>query len=133
DDAVGRIARASEELTRLVEHDPRLAELHRRLAELGVLAADLAGDLSGYAADIEVDPARLGVVEERRAALTDLTRRYGEDVEAVLAHRDAARERLLTLEGADERIGVLTARVEELVGRLTEAVEILTAARTVAA
>lgn len=133
DDAVGRIARAGDELARLTEHDPRLADLHRRLSEVGVLAADLAGELSGYAADIEADPARLGVVEERRAALTDLTRRYGEDITAVLSHRDAARERLLTLEGADERIEGLTARVEDLAGRLSVAVDRLTAARTSAA
>lgn len=133
DDAVGRIARAGDELTRLVEHDPRLADVHRRLGELGVLAADVAGELSGYAADIEADPSRLGVVQERRAALTDLVRRYGEDITAVLAHRDAARERLLALEGADERIEELTSRVADLVRNLGTAVDRLTSARTAAA
>ena len=133
DDAVGRIARAGEELGRLTGYDPRLADLHQRLGEVGVLAADLAGELSGYAADIEADPTRLGVVEQRRAALVDLTRRYGDDVTAVLAHRDAARERLATLEGADERIEELTARVDVLGGRLSAAVDRLTAARGVAA
>ena len=133
DDAVGRIARAGDELTRLVDHDPRLAEIHRRLSEIGVLAADLAGELSSYAADIEADPARLGAVESRRAALIDLTRRYGEDVTAVLAHRDTARERLATLEGADERIEELTARVDDLTSRLGVQVDRLTTARTAAA
>ncbi|WEV79285.1 DNA repair protein RecN [Janibacter cremeus] len=133
DDVVGRIALAGDELSRLVEHDPRLAEAHRRLGELGVLAADVAAELSAYAADIEADPARLAAVQERRAALNDLTRRYGEDATAVLAHRDAARQRLLALEGADERIEELTARVEDLVGELGPALEQLTAARTSAA
>lgn len=133
DDVVGRIARAGDELSRLVEHDPRLAEAHRSLGELGVLAADVAGELSTYAADIEADPARLGLVQERRAALTDLTRRYGEDVTAVLAHRDGSRQRLLALEGADERIEELTAGVDDLVGELGPALERLTAARAAAA
>ncbi|WP_435198784.1 DNA repair protein RecN [Janibacter sp. GS2] len=133
DDAVGRIARAGDELRRLTEHDPRLDDLHRRLSEVGILASDLAGELSGYAADIEADPARLSVVEQRRAALTDLTRRYGDDINAVLEHRDTARQRLLTLEGADERIEALTARVDEVAGALSAAVSRLTAARTVAA
>src|SRR5690606_3732303 len=118
DDVVGRVARAGDELSRLVEHDPRLAEAHRRLGELGVLAADVAGELSAYAADIEADPARLAAVQERRSALTDLTRRYGEDVTAVLEHRDTSRDRLMALEGADERIEELTARVEDLVREL---------------
>lgn len=133
DDAVGRIARAGEELDRLVDHDPRLAEIHRRLQEVGVLAADLAGELSGYAADIEADPTRLAAVQERRAALIDLTRRYGEDTTAVLAHRDGARARLAALEGADERIEELTARVDELTTRLASEVDRLTDARVQAA
>lgn len=134
DDAVGRLARAGDELSRLTEHDPRIADLHRRLSEIGILVSELAGDLSGYAADIEADdPARLGTVEQRRAALTDLTRRYGEDITAVLAHRDTARQRLLTLEGADERIEELTARVDEHTRDLASAVDALTAARTAAA
>lgn len=133
DDVVGRIARAGEGMARLVEHDPRLEELHGRLGELGVLASDLAGELSGYAADIEADPERLGEVEHRRAALTDLTRRYGEDIAAVLAHRDDARAQLLSLEGADERAEELTAHVRETARRLGEALDHLTAARTAAA
>ena len=133
DDVVGRVARAAEELARLVDHDPSLASAHRGLTELGVLAADLAGELSTYAADIDADPTRLAAVQERRAALTDLTRRYGEDVDAVLAHRDGARERLLSLEGADERIEELTARVESLAADLGAALDRLTAARTAAA
>ncbi len=133
DDVVGRLARAGDQLQRVVEHDSSLTELHQRLGEIGVLAADLAGELSGYAADVEVDPARLAAVEERRAALGDLTRRYGDDIAAVLAHRDAAREELTGLEGADERIAELTRTVEETRRHLWHAVERLTAAREEAA
>lgn len=133
DDVVGRVARAGDELERLVGHDPQLADLRRRLAEVGVLAAELATELSGYTADIEADPARLGAVEERRAALHELTRRYGEDIEAVLRHRGSSRERLLGLLGADERIEQLTAQAEAAEQELAAAATRLTAARTEAA
>lgn len=133
DDVVGRIARAGEELTRLVEHDDRLGDLQRRLAEVGVLTSELATDLSAYAADIDVDPARLGTTQSRIAALRELTRRYGDDVEAVLRHRDEARERFLTLQGADERIEELTAQVADAARRLTTSAGALTAARSSAA
>lgn len=133
DDVVGRVARAAGELERLADHDPQLSDLHRRLAEVGVLAAELATELSGYAADIEADPARLGAVEERRAALHELTRRYGDDIAAVLRHRDASRERLQGLLGADERIEALTAQVAEAEQQLAEAATRLTEARTAAA
>ncbi|WP_068258564.1 DNA repair protein RecN [Janibacter limosus] len=133
DDVVGRIARAGEELARLVEHDPRLGDLQRRLAEVGVLASELAADLSAYAADIEVDPARLSTTQSRIAAVRDLTRRYGEDVDAVLRHRDEARQRLLGLQGADDRIEELTRTVSESAESLVAAAGALTRARVAAA
>ncbi len=48
-------------------------------------------------------------MEERRAALTTLTRKYGEDIAAVLAWAQEGAGRLTELEGDDERIGELTA------------------------
>ncbi len=42
-------------------------------------------DLAAYLGDIEVDPARLAWVQQRRADLAGLTRRYGETVDDVLA------------------------------------------------
>lgn len=132
-DVVGRIARASDEIARLVEHDPHLDDLRRRLAEVGMLASDLAAELSGYTADIEADPARLAAAQGRRAALRELTRRYGDDIDAVLRHRDTSRERLMVLQGADERITELTERVEQLAEQLRTGAVALTAARTAAA
>lgn len=133
DDVVGRLARAADEVTRLAEHDPQLAQLQQRLAEVGVLTSELAADLSAYAADIEADPARLATTQSRVAALRELTRRYGDDIEAVLRHRDEARQRLLGLQGADERIEELSALVSQWQERLGAGAVRLTAARTAAA
>lgn len=133
DDVVGRIARAADEIGRIAEHDPELADVQRRLGEVGVLAADLATDLSAYAADVEADPTRLAGVQSRIAALRELTRRYGDDISAVLAHRDESRQRLLRLQGADERIEELTEQVAASAALLAERVVALTHARTEAA
>ena len=46
---------------------------------------DVAADVASYASGLETDPSRLAAVSERRAALTALTRKYGETVEEVLA------------------------------------------------
>lgn len=133
DDVVGRLARAADEVARLAEHDPQLWQLQQRLAEVGVLTSELATDLSAYAADIEADPARLATTQSRVAALRELTRRYGDDIEAVLRHRDDARGRLLGLQGADERIEELSALVSQSQERLGADAVRLTAARTAAA
>ena len=67
------------------EHDAEAGELADRLAELTYLLSDVAADVASYAAGLETDPARLAAVSERRAALTALTRKYGETVDEVLA------------------------------------------------
>ncbi|WP_370892802.1 DNA repair protein RecN [Janibacter sp. GXQ6167] len=131
-DAVALIAGARDELAALTDHDPQVADLHERLGELGVLANDLSGDLAGYAAGIEVDPARLAAVQQRRADLTELTRRYGEDIAAVLAHRERAQARLLELSTADDRLAGLDADVAQLAQDVGRAADELHSARVAA-
>ena len=69
-------------------------ELADRLAELTYLLSDLAADVASYASGLETDPARLAAVSERRAALTALTRKYGETVDEVLAWAETSAARL---------------------------------------
>ncbi|MBN6055426.1 DNA repair protein RecN [Nonomuraea sp. RK-328] len=124
-------ARAAIEAVR--DFDAELAGMADRLAEAGYLVSDVATDLAAYAESIEADPARLAVVQERRALLSGLVRKYGEDVAGVLewARRSAAR--LTELEGDDERIEELTRELEELTARLTELAGELTGVREAAA
>ena len=79
------------------------------------------------------DPRRLAAVEERRAALTQLTRKYGADVAGVLAWAEESAGRLTELDGDDERIGELTAERDELRTGLSALAQALTDARTEAA
>ena len=131
--AMDTVAAARQALSGEVDHDPSLRELDRRLADVGYLVADLATDLSGYLAEVEVDPSRLAWVQQRRADLTSLTRRYGETVDEVLAWGQAAAARVDALATVDSRIDELEPRVAELQAELVERAAVLTAARTVAA
>jgi DNA repair protein RecN (Recombination protein N) len=138
-DATALVAAARSALEQVHVADPALADLVARLKEVGYLLADIGADLASYAASIETDPARLGVVQERRAELTRLVRKYGDDVEglddvaAVLAWGQRAAARLTALEGDDDRIGLLAARRDELVAELARTAGQLSAARVVAA
>lgn len=114
-------------------HDPALAALAGRLGEIGILLSDVAGELAGYADDLDADPLRLAAVEERRAALAQLTRKYGADLDAVLEWARESAERLTELDGDDERIGELAAERETLGAELAFLAAELTAARTEAA
>lgn len=114
-------------------HDPEAGELADRLAELTYLLSDLAADVASYAARIDTDPARLAAVSERRAALTALTRKYGETIDDVLAWSERSAARLLDLDHTDERIEELRARQDELRRDLAAAAAALSAARREAA
>ncbi|MEU0913864.1 DNA repair protein RecN [Streptomyces althioticus] len=132
-DAGTLVAGAQRALEAVRAHDPALAALTDRIGEIGILLRDVAGELAGYADDLDADPLRLAAVEERRAALTALTRKYGENVAEVLAWAENSAARLTELEGDDERIGELTAERDALRSELGALAQELSEARTEAA
>jgi len=131
--ATDLLARARAQLGPVARHDPRLSALDERLAEAGYLVADIGADLAAYLADLDADPARLAWVQQRRADLAGLTRRYGESIDDVLAWSGEAASRLALLQSADERLAALDARVAALTAEVTAAGERLSAQRRAAA
>ncbi|MFI1830464.1 DNA repair protein RecN [Streptomyces sp. NPDC020412] len=132
-DATTLVAGAGRALDAVRAHDPALAALAERMGEISILLADVSGELAGYADNLDADPLRLAAVEERRAALTGLTRKYGEDIHAVLAWAEQSAARLTELDGDDDRIDELTAERDALRGDLSGLAQALTDARTEAA
>ncbi|MBH5334172.1 DNA repair protein RecN [Streptomyces pactum] len=132
-DAATLVAGAHRALEAVRSHDPALAALADRIAEIGILVSDAAGELAGYADDLDADPRRLAAVEERRAALTQLTRKYGDTVAEVLAWAERGATRLTELDGDDDRIAELTAERDALRAELGELAQVLSDARTEAA
>ena len=132
-DAASLLGRARTAIEGVLDFDPALGGIAGRLAEAGYLVSDVATDLAAYAESVDADPARLAVVQERRALLTGLVRKYGADVAAVLAWARDSAARLAELEGDDERIEELTSEYDELTDKLTELAGRLTRVREVAA
>ncbi|WP_043260362.1 DNA repair protein RecN [Streptomyces hokutonensis] len=132
-DAATLVAGAQRALEAVRSHDSALASLTDRIGEIGILLGDVAGELAGYADDLDADPLRLAAVEERRAALNALTRKYGQDIAAVLAYAEQGAARLTELDGDDERIDELTAERDALRVELGGLAQALTDARTEAA
>ena len=132
-DALGATSAARRLLEGVQEHDAEAAELARRLAEVSYLLSDLAADVASYAARLETDPARLAAVSERRAALTALTRKYGDSVDEVLTWSEQAALRLLDLDGTDARIESLRTERTDLRAGLARVGAALSAARLEAA
>jgi DNA repair protein RecN (Recombination protein N) len=83
------------------------ADAHRRLVDVLAELDDLAGEVRSAVEAIEPDPLELERIQARRRQLRDLCRKYGEDLAAVLAERDALRRRLAELESPDARAAEL--------------------------
>ncbi len=132
-DALGTTSTARHALEGVREHDATAGELADRIAELGHLLVDVAGDVASYASSLETDPARLAGVSERRAALTALTRKYGETIDEVLAWAEDGAKRLLDLEDADGQVGELELRRDRLRAELGALAATLTERRSQAA
>ncbi|GAA1233414.1 DNA repair protein RecN [Streptomyces aureus] len=135
-DATTLVGGANRALDAVRSHDPALSALADRIGEIGILLSDVAGELAGYADDLDADPLRLAAVEERRAALTQLTRKYGaadEGTAGVLAWAEQGSVRLLELDGDDDRVDELTAERDGLRSELGVLAQALTDSRTEAA
>ncbi len=132
-DALGAVSAGRGHLDGVRDHDAEAGELADRLAEITYLLSDLAADVASYATRIDTDPNRLAAVSERRAALTALTRKYGETADEVLTWAAQAAERLLDLDSTDEHIDRLRAERDELRAKLGQQAEALSEARTAAA
>jgi len=76
-DAVALLGMARQALDAVSQHDAALAELAGRLSEAAYVISDAATELASYAQSVETDPTRLAAVQERRAELTRLIRKYG--------------------------------------------------------
>ncbi len=131
--AVSLTADALRELEQAGRYSQPLAQLAKDLKEaLGALSA-VSSEVEAFLADFEADPQRLDAVQGRLAALEALVRKYGPDLEAVLAYRDSAEREREELQGADAEIGQLEAEAADLEARLTELSSQLSAARQAAA
>ncbi|GAB3465959.1 DNA repair protein RecN [Streptomonospora sediminis] len=132
-DVAGLLAAARQALTAVREHDAALAAVADRLNEASYVLSDAATELASYAESVEADPARLAAIQERRSLLNQLSRKYGETTDDVLAWSEDAAKRLAELEGDDDRIESLRAEEAELHEKLAGLADELTGLRTQAA
>jgi DNA repair protein RecN (Recombination protein N) len=127
--AIDSVADAVSQLEKASHYDEALARLAGRLSGLSAELEDVLYELRSFVDELEADPNRLEVVEDRLTALRALERKYG-DVEGYL---EEARTRLTRLENFDEETAGLVGKIEEGKRRLGELVARITAGRQRAA
>lgn len=133
-DALGLLDNARRQLERVAPHDSALQPLADSVAEANYLISDIAAQLSTYLAALDADGAQeLEVVQERRAELASLVRKYGPTLDDVIRTLETGSLRLLELDGDADRIGELSREVEEDAALVRELAAGLSAERTSAA
>ena len=132
-DATSLVSSARRTLESQSTVDAKLGEYAERLAEAASVLGDVAAELSGYLDSLDADPSRLQAIYTRRADLRGLTRKYAEDVDAVIAWADRARERLGELDNSDELLEELDRERQRLAGEVAELAAAVSAARREAA
>jgi DNA repair protein RecN (Recombination protein N) len=126
--ALGLLDAARRQLDRVAPHDPSLAPIVEALESASILVSEVSVQLSEYLAGLDTDGAReLEVVQERRAELSALVRKYGPTLEDTIEYLDQGSSRLLELDGDSDRIASLGLEVEadrasvvELAGTVSE-------------
>ena len=132
------LARIGRLLAELGQTDPAMKDCESQVREAGIQLKELSGCLRDYAADLDADPARQALVEDRLDLIQRLKAKYGGSVEAVLGSGLRAREDLQAMQDHDSRIEDLTKRLhtverdiitraEQLTKRRREAAKRLTA------
>lgn len=116
--AVALLDAARKAADHLAMRDDTFARLADGIREASFTLHDVAADVAGYVDDLVTDPIRLEAVAERRAQLAVLLRKYGPELDDVIAWASDAADRLGRLERADDRIEEIRGRVAELDERL---------------
>lgn len=110
-DLLGKAAHA---LSGLAKIDASMQEMQTDVQALVEQVSEVARRLRIYMEEIEFDPDRLDVVEERVDLIRTLKRKYGESIENILRHAAQAHEELESITHAEERIQRLELQEHDL-------------------
>jgi len=110
-DQAGVVGRTLQELHRI---DPGAGHLIAAHEQAAATLRELQTELSHYAEKIDIDPARLGELEERLNLLQSLKRKYGATVPDILALGEEARARLQILEQRDTELSRINGELQTL-------------------
>ncbi|HEY9076351.1 MAG TPA: DNA repair protein RecN [Anaerolineaceae bacterium] len=129
-DQIGLVEQALASLARIDSSQENLSEQAQAVSEL---LSDLGRSLRDYLENIEFNPRRLEQLEDRLDLLHKLQRKYGGNVDAVLAFAENARRELETIAHASERIAELETRETSLLSELAMLAKVLSEKRHSAA
>ncbi|WP_394770861.1 DNA repair protein RecN [Lacisediminihabitans sp.] len=111
-DVIGLLDTARRQLERVSSHDPALEPIVEAIANASFVMADVSSQVSSYLGGLDTDGGReLEAVNERRAVLGSLIRKYGPTLDDTIDYLESGSTRLLELDHDADRIESLAAEV----------------------
>tara|TARA_R110000868_G_scaffold6370_11_gene36389 strand:+ start:5489 stop:7192 length:1704 start_codon:yes stop_codon:yes gene_type:complete len=133
-DATVLVESARRALDRVSGHDAELSPVIESLAAARFALEDSSAKISSYLAALDTDGGReLETIQERRATLAALARRFGPSIDEMIDFYESGSTRLLELDGDSDRIDALRAAVAEDFARVDQLAEQLSVRRREAA
>ncbi len=112
-DVLGLLEMARRQLERASDHDPALVPIMEAIAEASFAVSEVSAQLSSYLGGLDADGAReLEIVQERRADLATIIRKYGPSLDEAIDYLDIGSARLLELDNDSDRIDALRVEVD---------------------
>ncbi|MBW2182164.1 MAG: AAA family ATPase, partial [Deltaproteobacteria bacterium] len=99
-----RLAEIKKDLDKAAQIDPELMAKAKGIDEAVFSVEDIAGQLSNYLKNIQIDEGRLEEVEARIDTLQKLKRKYGGSLEAVLSYLESIETEFSEIENVSEKI-----------------------------
>ncbi|MCU0491106.1 MAG: DNA repair protein RecN [Chloroflexaceae bacterium] len=114
------LARVAEQLAELARLDSDVAPLAEHATELRYQLDELAVSLRAYRDKLDFDPARLDEIEDRLTVIHEMQRKYGADIEAILARAARAESEIERLANSAEHMAELEMRETKLLAELSQ-------------
>ena len=124
--AVNMLQQIRKSLDQVTGKDKQLDAITERYTESLLNLQDISSDLSSYLSQLEADPNRFEKLQDRKASLNSLLKRYGKgsDKEAafeqLLIDGKSAKERIADLSGGDQRVAELQKEAELIFKQLQD-------------
>ena len=124
--AVNMLQQIRKSLDQVNGKDKQLDAITERYTESLLNLQDISSDLSSYLSQLEADPNRFEKLQDRKASLNSMLKRYGKgsDKEAafeqLLIDGKSAKERIADLSGGDQRVAELQKEADSLFKQLQD-------------
>lgn len=107
------IAAAGKALSEVATLDPSQEELSREADALRYAVDELAAKVRGYAEQIGAEPERLGIIEDRLQVIKALKRKYGADIDEIIATGEQLAAELSRIENHEHLMAEAEAGLEK--------------------